>query len=171
MTMLESIYRVDLRMLLWCRNQHARPLLLSFVRAISKSGDGYVHLLLPLLIVIISPERGGPFFLLAMQAFAFERSLYFILKNTLKRRRPPEVVPDFTSIVTASDKFSFPSGHTMAAFLLAGLFLGEFGWIALALYPWAMCVGLSRVVLGVHFPTDIAAGALLGSSVAYFVTS
>jgi undecaprenyl-diphosphatase len=102
-------------------------------------------------------------------ACATERILYFLLKNSLKRRRPPEMVTGFTSIIKASDQFSFPSGHTMAAFLLANLCVLEIGLIASPLYFWATSVAISRVILGVHFPTDTLVGATLGSSIAYVV--
>lgn len=101
-------------------------------------------------------------------AFAFERPLYWLLKNTLKRRRPPEVVPCFSSVVIASDRFSFPSGHTMSAFLLAVLVYLQLGPVALPMMLWAGAVGASRVILGVHFPSDIIAGAGIGTAVAIF---
>lgn len=167
--MLKNIYSVDLRILLWCRKSRYFPHFMSFNRIISRSGDGYVQLLFPLVYWGISPQAGKAFFILTAIAFSIERPMYFILKNVLKRRRPPEVVPDFTSVVTASDKFSFPSGHTMAAFLLASLALMTIGLAALPLYIWASMVAMSRVVLGVHFPTDIIAGASLGTYIAYFL--
>ena len=166
MTMLNSIYKVDLRMLLWGRKSRFYPKLITCVRAISTSGDGYLQVLLPYIYCLILPELGFPFASLLLKSFALERCLYFILKNSLRRKRPPDIVPDFSSIVTASDKFSFPSGHTMAAFLLANLTLMEFGLVAFPIMIWAMGVSCSRVILGVHFPSDIIAGALLGTCIA-----
>ena len=168
---LETIQKADLRMLLWCGRSRLYPVFLNWVRAISKSGDGYMQLLFPLLVWLLSPSLGQDFLLLFVCAFALERSLYYVLKNTLKRQRPPEVIPHFTSIVKASDQFSFPSGHTMAAFLLAALSTMTLGSSAAILYVWATAVGISRVVLGVHFPTDILAGAIIGISIAQFSVS
>lgn len=105
-------------------------------------------------------------FTVVLVAFVSERACYFVLKSHFRRNRPPQAIPGFQSVVQPSDQFSFPSGHTSAAFLAATmvyLFLPEIGWI---LYPWACTVGMSRVLLGVHFPTDTVAGALLGSSIA-----
>lgn len=165
---LEQIQEADLRMLLWCGKSRFYPSFLEWVRLVSKSGDGYMQVAFPIALWAILPSLGTQFILLFIYAFTIERIIYFILKNTLKRRRPPEVIANFTSIVQASDQFSFPSGHTMAAFLLAGLSVLVIGAEAAILYLWAIAVGISRVVLGVHFPTDILAGATLGSAIAYY---
>jgi len=100
--------------------------------------------------------------MLASAAFIIERAIYYVLKKNLKRRRPPAAIPGFRSLVTPSDEFSFPSGHTSGAFLFTTLCLLWFGVVALPLYFWASLVGLSRVLLGVHFPGDILAGAVIG---------
>ena len=171
MAMLDDIYQYDLRLLLWCRKSRFYPQFISFVRTISKTGDGYMQLLVPICYLIIDSDKGEQFFWLALLAFSIERVIYFGLKNVLRRPRPPEVVPDFTSIIRASDQFSFPSGHTMAAFCLAGICLLSFGAIALPLYIWAICIAMSRVILGVHFPSDTLAGALLGTSIAVLVVN
>jgi len=163
---LEQIQEADLRMLLWCGKSRFYPALLDWVRLISKSGDGYMQAAFPITLWMLMPALDINFLLLFIYAFTLERTLYFILKNTLKRPRPPEVVENFTSIVQASDQFSFPSGHTMAAFLLAGLSVLVIGAEAAILYLWASAVGVSRVILGVHFPTDILAGATLGTAIA-----
>ncbi|MDO6489443.1 phosphatase PAP2 family protein [Colwellia sp. 4_MG-2023] len=167
--MLNDIYQYDLRVLLWCRKSRFYPQFIAMVRIISRTGDGYMQFLLPLCYWLISPQEGKRFVIILLWACAIERLLYFVLKNSLKRRRPPEIVTGFTSVIEASDQFSFPSGHTMAAFLLANLCVLELGLIASPLYFWATSVAISRVILGVHFPTDTLVGATLGSSIAYVV--
>ncbi|WP_274053299.1 phosphatase PAP2 family protein [Thalassomonas haliotis] len=168
--MLSDLYQYDLRMLLWCRKSRFYPQFITFVRGVSRSGDGYLQLSLPLVYGLIYPEDSWQFMSLILIAFSIERPLYLILKNTLKRRRPPQVVAHFTSVIAPADQFSFPSGHTMAAFLLAGIALGYLGMVALPLYLWAFAVGCSRVILGVHFPSDILAGACLGTGLALGVS-
>ena len=166
MTVLTNVSKVDLSILLWCTKSHYYQRFISFVRAVSKTGDGYMQVMLPIVITVISGFEQIAFLVLVAKAYLIERPLYFVLKNTLKRRRPPEVEPSVKSIVTPSDQFSFPSGHTMAAFLLASLATIEFGAIASILYLWASMVGASRVILSVHFPTDILAGAAIGTGLA-----
>lgn len=166
MQILNDMYQTDLRLLLWCRKSVYYPQWLNIVRLCSRSGDGYMQLFLPLGLYWLLPAGGTEFLYSIALAFAIERPLYWLLKNTLKRRRPPEVVPSFTAVISASDRFSFPSGHTMGAFLLAVLVYLHIGAAALPLILWACAVGLSRVILGVHFPSDIIAGALIGSVIA-----
>lgn len=148
------------------RQGEQRRLLRPLARALSRSGDGYLQLLFPLIVWMSGSALAAEYSTLLATALVIERLCYFTLKNCLKRRRPQDFVPGFHSIIQASDQFSFPSGHTSAAFCLAtatGIVLG--GPFA-ALYVWAGSVALSRVVLGVHFPGDTVAGAFMGSSIA-----
>ncbi|WP_026244560.1 phosphatase PAP2 family protein [Dasania marina] len=171
MTVFEGITNYDRRMLLWCSKSRYYPSVIMGFRLLSRSGDGYIQILLPLLLLAFNNPQYNVFVKTLLLAFAIERGLYLLLKNTLKRPRPPEAIASFYSLVRASDQFSFPSGHTMAAFLLAGLCFFQFSYMAAPLYLWALLVGASRVVMGVHFPSDIVAGAFLGSAIAYAVTA
>lgn len=135
-------------------------------RILSKTGDGVLHVLVALVLMMLHPMPERVVLALAT-TMLLERALYWPLKNTLKRLRPPEKLVDFRSIVTASDRFSFPSGHSSAAFALAILLSLSIGGFMPVLLAWATCVALSRVVLGVHFPGDIIAGALLGATAAF----
>ncbi|WP_232053844.1 phosphatase PAP2 family protein [Microbulbifer sp. GL-2] len=69
-------------------------------------------------------------------------------------------------VIIAHDKFSLPSGHTSAAFLFITFMIIQAGPIWSLGYIWATGVGAARIGLGVHFPSDICAGALLGICVA-----
>ena len=86
----------------------------------------------------------------------------FLLKNSIRRDRPCDVLSTSRKAVQPSDKFSMPSGHTSAAFLVATLVFIFAEPMAEVAFIWASLVGMSRVVLGVHYPSDVAAGALLG---------
>ncbi len=164
---LQSLQNYDLRMLLWFFHRQHRALWIAFSRALSRSGDGTLQLLLPGLFWLIDGSAGKQLFIAAAVVFAIERPLYWCLKNSCQRRRPPEAIPSFQSVVNASDRFSFPSGHTCAAFALATLVTLHYGALAAPLYLWATGVGLSRVVLGVHFPSDTLAGAAIGTLIAW----
>lgn len=163
MRVLDSIQAFDHRMLLLL--QQSQSWLAQYRREISRSADGHLYVLIGAAIALVS-ETGEQFRNHLLVAFAVERLSYWILKNGLRRRRPAEALPDFRSHIIASDEFSFPSGHTSAAFLFTTILVLHFGAVCLPLYLWAMAVGMSRVYLGVHFPTDTVMGAILGSGIA-----
>ena len=138
-----------------------------FVKLISKSGDGVWYLLIALALVIFETHSGQAFFIAASVAYALDVSLYLILKNVIKRDRPSQSLGYYQAWITPSDTFSFPSGHTAAAFVFACLVAHYYPGFALFCFIWASLIGASRVLLGVHYPSDIVAGALLGSSCAF----
>lgn len=167
--MLLSLKQLDLSMVLLLRHNRYEHLMAPVAHRISRTGDGYFYLLLGALLFLFEPITGPDFVKAGLLAFAIERPLYWVLKNTCRRSRPAQLEPSVHACITPSDQFSFPSGHTMAAFLVAGQ-IGQFypEWYPLALV-WSSLVGLSRVVLGVHFPSDIVAGALLGLTLATLI--
>lgn len=103
-------------------------------------------------------------------AYLIEIPLYLLLKLLLKRSRPSNF-KKFTPAIQPADRFSFPSGHSTAAFLFAALIIANFPVWSSVVYLWAFLVGMSRIVLGVHYPSDVIAGALLGTGVGAFVIS
>lgn len=160
--MLKALIALDSISLLWFnRLQCHSPLTKSF-RIISHSGDGYLYLAITL-IVLMQPS---PHHLLFIQAvllgFLFEIPSFICLKQILKRNRPFNVLSFCQPAVKPSDQFSMPSGHTAAAFLMACIIAFCFPSFSLIAYIWASLIGVSRVFLGVHYPTDIVVGALLG---------
>ena len=167
MKLLYSIHKYDVFMFTWLINARIYSALTKVSRYLSKTGDGQLYVLIAgYLYWFEGPE--GLCLKAILLAFLIERPVYYVLKNSLKRNRPEAALKNFHSIITPSDQFSFPSGHTSAAFMMATLLGYYFPQLIIPLYCWATLVGLSRVVLGVHFPTDILVGILLGISTALF---
>lgn len=130
-------------------------------RLISRTGDGPLYAVLAALLWW-QGEAERELVKLALLAFTFELPLYLLLKNLLKRQRPVGL-PVF---ITPSDRYSLPSGHTAAAFLMATVLAASFPLWAPLLFVWAALVGASRLLLGVHYLSDLVAGALLGGGCA-----
>ncbi|MEI6067895.1 MAG: phosphatase PAP2 family protein [Methylococcaceae bacterium] len=167
MKLLYSIHKYDVFMFTWLINTRMHSPLTKVSRHLSKTGDGPLYLLV---IGTLFWHEGiqSLFLKTILLAFLIERPVYFVLKNGLKRNRPEAALTNFRSIIKPSDQFSFPSGHTSAAFMMATLLSYYFPPLIIPLYCWATLVGCSRVILGVHFPTDILVGVFLGISTALF---
>ena len=137
----------------------SRYLFATTARWVSASGDGYCYILVAYCLVWASGFNWDYLIALAV-TFAVERPIYWLMKNSFRRNRPANCTP--TPLLIAHDKFSFPSGHTCAAFVFATVTSLFFPALATPLIIWAAMIGISRVVVGVHYPTDIMAGMCLG---------
>ena len=157
--------RTDTKLFYWLFNVTAKRDC-RWIKLLSKSGDGHVYLIIGLALWTFDPLDGSIFLYTALLAYAFELPLYWVLKSAFKRQRPCDILNGLCSHIRPSDKFSLPSGHTAAAFLMATLLAHFYPSIAPLVYSWASLIGLSRVLLGVHYPSDIIAGGLLGITIA-----
>jgi membrane-associated phospholipid phosphatase len=93
----------------------------------------------------------------------------FGLKQSVRRKRPYLEYPDLITGKSASTGYSFPSGHTSATFAMAAsLSLSFPKWYIIApSFAYAGTVGYSRMYLGVHYPSDVLAGAIIGAGSSY----
>jgi undecaprenyl-diphosphatase len=135
----------------------------------TRSGDGPPYALIAFGVALSLGPGSRPILGIWALGFLIERVLYRTLKARLRRPRPFVADPDVNPLVVPPDRFSFPSGHTSAAFLMAGLLSALLPALAVPLFAWASAVGASRVCLSVHYPSDVFAGALLGTAVARLV--
>ena len=166
-TFLQRVHHLDTIAFLWVHVtkgfQYRRS-----VRFISHTGDGPVYFLIAVMLLLLEPVNGKTFFWAGIIAYTFDVSLYLLLKNLIKRDRPAVKISTYQAWITPSDQFSFPSGHTAAAFLFACLILNFYPIFAAPAFIWACAIGMSRVLLGVHYRTDLVPGAALGSACAFW---
>ena len=159
--MLQRISQWDYAVSSLCLGHRFNAQVASCARVISHSADGYYYAVFAVLLAYT--PYATPFVHLAAPAFAVELSCYLILKQLFRRDRP-QSLPVF---IRPSDRFSFPSGHSAGAFVMAACIAQIFpAWTALA-FVWASLVACSRVLLGVHFISDVLAGAGLGLLIVY----
>ena len=92
--------------------------------------------------------------------------LYKALKHTLVRERPFIHCDRIALGTVPLDRYSFPSGHTLHAVSFTTMCMSYFPELGVLLVPFALLVAASRVILGLHYPTDVLAGAALGFGLA-----
>lgn len=94
-----------------------------------------------------------------------------ILKRKFVRTRPFDLVDGIYINKIQIDKYSFPSGHTTAAFSIAVSLAVTYTYFAPIVMALSTLVGLSRIYLGVHYPSDVLAGSFIGTIISTIVTS
>ncbi|MGC8765171.1 MAG: phosphatase PAP2 family protein [Brevinematia bacterium] len=121
-------------------------------------GDGYVWLLLCFIFFFVNFFTGLSLSIgLVLQAF-----LQQLFKRIFIRKRPYETHVEITKVINPPDKFSFPSGHTTAAFTMVFILYYLYPVLFVPTLILAIMIGISRIYLGLHYPTDVIAGVVLG---------
>lgn len=165
MKVIDTIKSYDVGIFLWVSERKTRHTLARVARLVSRTADGPLYLALMLILAYAGQEPQRSLLHGLLLGFILERPLYVMLKNVCRRDRPATALK-IPSFIIPSDRFSFPSGHTSAAFLVATLVSAFYPALAPLLIVWAVMVGMARVILGVHFPSDTLIGAVMGSTLA-----
>lgn len=137
-----------------------------FFGAISRLGDGVIWYVLIFGLPLLYGESGRlPALQMAITG-VIGVGIYKALKHTLVRERPFINCDRIALGTTPLDRYSFPSGHTLHAVSFTTMTSSYFPELTLVLLPFAVLVAASRVVLGLHYPTDVLAGGLIGLGLA-----
>ena len=168
MNLLDLITRWDFSILYFIREHLQLPFLDSVSVFLSEAFDGgLLWLILCAVLLVFRKTRGVGIMMLCAMGFALVIGEWG-MKNLFCRLRPCVVDPSVSLAVDVPKSYSFPSGHTGSSFAAAfALFLCSKKWGIPALVL-AGIIGLSRMYLFVHFPTDVLAGAVLGILCALF---
>ncbi len=137
-----------------------------FFATISRLGDGVFWYALMLVLAILGGDRGALAAVHMAVTGLASLGLYRVLKHRIRRPRPCEANPGVIARVTPLDRFSFPSGHTLHAVAFTAIACTWFPSLAILLVPFTVFVALSRIVLGLHYPSDVLAAIVIGASLA-----
>lgn len=153
----------------WCvrfnRSSRYRWVQRSF-SLVSRLGDGVLWYALMLGLLLTQGEAGVTPCLHMLLAGGSGTLVYKLLKQRTLRPRPYQVIQAITLGTAPLDKFSFPSGHTLHAVTFTLVALHYYPALAWLLIPFTLLVAASRLVLGLHYPSDVLAGAALGAAIA-----
>lgn len=134
---------------------------------VSRLGDGIFWYLLMLLLPAVYGKTGLQVALQMMLVGVVSLIIYKAVKQLTGRRRPCDRYGDVQRHAPMLDLYSFPSGHTMHAVGFTAVLLGHFPEIGLLVAPFVGLVASSRIVLGLHYPSDVVFGALVGAAVGW----
>ena len=137
-------------------------------RGVSRLGDGTFWYGLMLALLLAFGGEAVPAVLHMIAVGAACAILYKWLKRKTLRPRPYQINPDIQCMAAPLDQFSFPSGHTLHAVGFSVIALAYYPWLWVLLLPFTLLVALSRMVLGLHYPSDVLAGTLIGLFMAEF---
>lgn len=168
---LEFLLDMDRNILLWIQDMLRSAILTPIFIFITHLGDaGVLWILISLgLLIPKRTRKAGVLSLVALLGSLLINNM--ILKNLIARTRPYEVIPGLQLLIEKQHDFSFPSGHAGSSFAAAVVFYrklpGKFGIPALVL---ASLIAVSRLYVGVHYPSDVLCGMLIGIAIGLFVT-
>jgi undecaprenyl-diphosphatase len=165
-TMLSYIARRDHTLMRRVNRWHAPRWIRVWMVCATRGGDGWLWWAMGVVILLAGGDRRFLAVCAALLAAGSGVTLFLRLKKATGRRRPCAIEPHCWATLLPPDQFSFPSGHTITAFAVSvtlSLFYPE---LATGLLFCALSVAASRILLGMHFLSDVLAGAAIGTSVA-----
>lgn len=167
--MFEWIAQLDGQLLLWINQTVQMPILDDFILIFTALGNsGAIWIVCSLVMLCWKKTRKIGFWALISMLLGLLITNVTI-KPLVARSRPWLVVDGLSNLIESSDPNSFPSGHTCAAFAAGfswALHVNQ-RWLKVLCVGQAVLMGYSRLHVGVHFPTDVLAGAVIGTMCAW----
>jgi undecaprenyl-diphosphatase len=147
------------------RGARQRPVVLC-LQAVSWLGDGIFWYALMLALLVADPSGAAMPVLHMAFAGAVCTCCYKMVKRGTARARPYEANLPVLAGAGVLDRFSFPSGHTLHAVAFSLVACAHYPALGMLLWPFTLLTALSRVALGLHYPSDVIAGGALGAIIA-----
>jgi undecaprenyl-diphosphatase len=163
---LNLIQSADSTILLFIQDHMRNPVLDPVMFFFSVIGNaGFLWIALSVFLMLTKKHRRAGFDLLLCVAVCYILN-DFLIKNLVQRERPFLCISELCVLLdrfSASDSWSFPSGHTCSSFAAAYALTKSFGKYGSLFYIPAVFISLSRLYVGGHYPSDVLAGALIGT--------
>ncbi|MEP6962672.1 MAG: phosphatase PAP2 family protein [Acidobacteriota bacterium] len=131
--------------------------------AATRGGDGWLWMAMALVVALFGGDHRVAALSSAAVASGVGVALFMKLKRSIGRKRPCAIEAHCWAKLLPPDQFSFPSGHTITAFAMAVALGAFYPEMRPGLFFCATSIAVSRILLGMHFLTDVVAGAVLGA--------
>lgn len=140
-----------------------------FMYKVTNLGGAIYTSLIIFMLLLFGSEKIKFTGLGALVTLTISQSIVYILKKILSRERPYKIIEHLNTFGIDMKDYSFPSGHTTASFSIATTIALNIPRLSVYVFIIAMIISISRIYLGVHYPTDVAAGIFLGLGTALMV--
>jgi undecaprenyl-diphosphatase len=147
---------------LWMHGASTRDWVVRVLDAVSRVGDGWIWYAIIVCLPIANGAVGTSASVRMIGVGAVNLVLYRIVKRWIARPRPYRTCPGICARSRSLDEFSFPSGHTLHSVAFSLILTVYYPISALFVWPLTILIALSRIVLGLHYPSDVLVGALIG---------
>jgi undecaprenyl-diphosphatase len=164
---LQQISRWDVELCEFCNRQSRHISVRNLFRMVSRLGNGVFWYTLMIVLLLRYQAAALPAVIHMLAVGLACTIVYKLVKHKTLRPRPFNVYPTIVCMGKTLDQFSFPSGHTLHAVgfsIIAVFYFPALIWLVL---PFSVLVGLSRPILGLHYPSDVLAGGLIGTAIAF----
>jgi undecaprenyl-diphosphatase len=169
-SMLEALVANDLKLMRRVHRWPAPRWIRVWMLCTTRGGNGWIWYAMGAVIL----SFGGAYRFIAVGAAILAAAIgiraFLRLKKRIGRRRPCALEPHCWARLLPPDQLSFPSGHTITAFAVSVCLIRFYPNLAVGLMFCAWSIAASRIVLGMHFLTDVLAGAAIGGLIAFFAT-
>lgn len=135
--------------------------------AATRLGDGWIWYSVGIALLLFGGDSRFIAFGASATAEAATIVLFRLLKKISKRKRPCQLEAHCWAKVLPPDQFSFPSGHSMSAFAIAVPLCIFYPELQAALLALSLSIAVSRIILGMHFLSDVVVGSMLGAGLGY----
>ena len=161
---MNTIKKIELEFSIYC-NQLAsnNKIIFYFFRYITFTAEWWMYVSYGLILLLMDFDEAIDPIKVGIIAYTFHYLIYYLIKNTFKRQRPFNAHESIKKLVIPPDKYSLPSGHSSGATITTLIIIHFFPISNIEiLFVWPLLIGMSRIMLGVHYLSDAIVGITLG---------
>ncbi len=161
--------KFDRKILFWFNNTIRNKFLDKFMYNFTHVGGWFITTSFSSLLFLFGKGKARSIGTECLMSLGISQIIVQIIKRILERERPYKILENINTFGIQLKDYSFPSGHTTAGFAIATILALNMASLAILFYLIALIIGISRMYLGVHYPSDVLAGIILGTSTSIIV--
>ncbi len=148
---------------LWMHGASTRDWVVKVLKLVSRIGDGWIWYATVVVLPLFDSRSGTSASVRMICVGIVDITVYKIVKRWIARPRPFRTCAGIRECTPSLDEYSFPSGHTLHSVACSVILTAYYPMLGFVVWPLTGLIAVSRVVLGLHYPSDVVVGALIGA--------